>query len=72
MKRLAEVGLQSSNIRLLGIREVATLAGVSTRTIRRYSNAGLLPRPIRLAGKTLWKWRFRDIEAWINEQAIDN
>ena len=54
--------------RLLGVREVADLAGVSTKTIRRYHNAGLLPNPTRLAGRTLLKWRQGDIVAWINGQ----
>ncbi|NLV46632.1 MAG: MerR family DNA-binding transcriptional regulator [Candidatus Hydrogenedentes bacterium] len=54
---------------MLGIREVAALAGVSTRTIRRYHNAGLMPAPIRLAGRTLLKWRQSEILTWLNGQS---
>jgi len=42
--------------------EVAHFLGVSTRTVRRWSAAGFLPR-YRLMGQ--WRYRRREIEAWL-------
>jgi predicted DNA-binding transcriptional regulator AlpA len=59
-------------ISLLGIKDVADLLGVTSKSIRRYVDSGSMPPPIRLAGRTLQKWRYQDIEAWINDQVISD
>lgn len=68
MTKQSITNLQNHPARLLGIREVAALAGVCTKTVRRYHDAGLMPAPIRLAGRTLLKWRQSEILTWLNEQ----
>lgn len=42
---------------------VATLCGVSERTIRRWADTGLLPPPVKLPG--VRRWRRAEIEAWV-------
>ncbi|OQC08276.1 MAG: MerR family regulatory protein [Candidatus Hydrogenedentes bacterium ADurb.Bin101] len=66
---MTQTELQNHRARLLSIKEVAQLAGVSTRTIRRYHDMGILPPPIRLAGLSLLKWRQGDVINWIDDQA---
>ena len=49
---------------LLDVRAVASLlGGCSTRHIYRLSDAGQMPRPIRLG--SLVRWRRAELEAWI-------
>ncbi len=52
---------------LLNADEVAELlgAGVSTRSIWRWTHQQLFPQPIRISGRTLW--RRRDIERFVLE-----
>lgn len=49
---------------LLSIRAVAKLlGGCSVRHIRRLSDSGRMPRPVKLGH--LIRWRRADLEAWI-------
>lgn len=48
---------------LVDVRTVATLCGCSTRHIRRLTDAGRMPAPVRLG--SLIRWRRSDVEAWI-------
>lgn len=49
--------------KLLTVREVAELCGVSARTIFRLSDAGKMPKPIRLG--TAVRWNAEAIQEWI-------
>ncbi len=52
------------NAELLDVRAVASmLGGCSTRHIYRLSDAGRMPRPIRLG--SLVRWRRAELEVWI-------
>lgn len=48
---------------LLDVKAVAALLGVSCRTVRRLSDSGRMPRPLRLGGCI--RWSRSDVEAWI-------
>lgn len=50
--------------RLLRIRDVAALCAVSARRIRRWMEAGLMPRPNKIGGSL--RFSVVEIEKWIN------
>jgi predicted DNA-binding transcriptional regulator AlpA len=52
---------------LVSTRQVATLCGVTTRTVFRWLEAGILPNEIRIGGnpKSPIRWKKTDIEAWL-------
>lgn len=52
-----------SMMRLLTIKDLCTLTGVSRRTIYRIRASGQLPKAIRVGGRA--RWRPEDIERWI-------
>jgi len=51
---------------LLDVRQVASLLGCSTRHVYRMSDAGKMPRPIRLG--SLVRWSRASIDEWIAER----
>jgi excisionase family DNA binding protein len=55
---------------LLGIDAFADLLGVSTRHVRRLTDAGRCPPPVRL-GKSV-RWSRRTVEAWIADGCPSN
>jgi excisionase family DNA binding protein len=59
--------LPKPQAQLLSIRQIAVLSGVSTRTIFRWMEAGLLPGEVRIGRGPNPPIRFRksDIEEWI-------
>ncbi len=54
---------QSMGIALVSASESAKVAGIGISTFWRHHSAGLLPDPVRLGGRTLW--RLDELEAWI-------
>ena len=50
---------------MLTVRDLAKLLKCSTRTIYRLSDAGKMPRPVRLGA--LVRWRLAEIEPWISQ-----
>ena len=48
---------------LIGVERVAEKLNVSTRHVRRLTESGAIPRPIRLGA--LVRWRLVEIDAWI-------
>lgn len=61
---------------LLTVRDVARVLGVHERTVWRLASLAetdgeSFPRPIRIGGKTV-RWRWRDIEAYIDGLAADS
>jgi len=49
---------------LVGVRDVAVMLGVSRATARRWNDEGLLPSPLRVGGRILW--RVRELRDWID------
>lgn len=48
---------------LLDVVSVAEICACSVRTVRRLSDAGKMPSPIKLGA--LVRWRARELESWI-------
>jgi predicted DNA-binding transcriptional regulator AlpA len=51
------------SLRLLSIRQVAELLGISTSTCWRLRGQGTLPLPVRVGYSLRWRWR--DIQRFI-------
>ena len=49
---------------LLDVQAVAELLTCSPQHVRRLTDAGKMPRPVRLG--SLLRWRRADIDAWLN------
>lgn len=45
-------------------KQLATMLGLSLRTIRTMDAAGKLPRPVKLGARSV-RWRVRDIDDWL-------
>lgn len=56
--------------RMIDVREVATILGISTRSVWRLVSRSELPQPIRF-GRNV-RWRASDIDAWIDTQITTN
>lgn len=48
---------------LLPASQAAKMVGIGTSTFWRHLSAGLLPDPVRLGGRTLW--RLDELQAWV-------
>ncbi len=61
----AESGVNRSSAEalLVAASELATLLGLSLRTVRRLDCSGKLPRPVRIGGAV--RWRVEEIAAWL-------
>lgn len=57
-----------TTIRLLTIKDLCVLAGISRRTVYRIRAAGQLPVPIRVGGRD--RWRPEDIERWVGTRQM--
>ncbi len=55
---------ESDRAEMLDVSDVATRLNISTRTVRRMADCGLMPRPVRLAGCI--RWRRTDLDRWID------
>ncbi|MCP4640084.1 MAG: helix-turn-helix domain-containing protein [bacterium] len=51
------------NAALLDVNQVSQLMNCSVRTIRRWSDTGRMPRPVRIGG--LVRWARADLERWV-------
>ncbi len=51
--------------RLLAVREVAALLGVSVRAVWRLVSAGRLPAPVRISTRTV-RWKLAEIRGYID------
>lgn len=49
---------------LLTAREAAAVCGKSLRTWRIWDSAGVIPRPVRISGSTMW--RIEELRRWID------
>ncbi len=56
---------------LLTIKDVAREFKVSTQTIRRWSDSGKIPAPLRVFGGSI-RWRALDIERWLESPSAQN
>lgn len=54
--------------KLLNIREVVEMTGISRSTILRNVELGLFPKPLKLAPKTV-RWDLATLTAWVNDHA---
>jgi len=67
---MAETQNGLDGLRLLSVREVAELLGISVRSCWRLSalaeaGHGTFPRPLRLSAKVV-RWRARDVQAYLD------
>jgi excisionase family DNA binding protein len=53
--------------RLLSIKDLCDLVGISRRTVHRMRRAGELPEPVPMLRRV--RWRAEDIDDWINGRA---
>ena len=53
--------------RLLRLKEVVQMVGLSRTSIYRLVDSGDFPHPIRVGPRAV-RWRLRDIEQWISER----
>jgi len=51
---------------LFSVRNVAELLGISTRQVYRLSDAGKMPRPIKLGGMV--RWLKSELDDWLNNR----
>ena len=65
------MGILESGERLLSVKEVSAIAGVSRSAIYSGINEGHFPRPIKLGKKSV-RWRVSDIEKWLAELPASN
>jgi prophage regulatory protein len=66
--RPADLASGQNPLRLIRAKDIRQMLGLSNSTIRRMTNEGRLPRPVRL-GKRTTAWRLADIIAW-QEQLV--
>ena len=55
--------------RLLRLKEVEQMVGLSRTSIYRLMDSGDFPHPIRVGPRAV-RWRLRDIEEWISERPL--
>lgn len=55
--------VSSHHQQLLDVRELATILNCSSRHIYRMTDAGRMPRPVRLG--VLIRWKKAEIDAWL-------
>ena len=60
----------SSQPILISVDELATILGVSSRTVWRLLSAGKLLHPIRLGGVV--RWRYAEVRQWIDDGCPPN
>lgn len=53
---------------LVGVAEVARIAGLSESSIRTYIRRGTLPDPLPVAGSDALVWSRSSIERWVAER----
>jgi len=64
-KPLASNGaVQSTEPKLITVRELSGLLGMSKRTIWRLLSAGQVPQPVRIGRST--RWRLDEVRRWID------
>ena len=55
--------------RLLRLKEVAQMVGLSHASIYRLAGIGDFPRPVHVGPRAV-RWPLRDIEQWISERPL--
>lgn len=58
------MGTNMGAIELLDARQVAEKLSVGIRSVWRWSDAGTMPRPVRLG--RLQRWRALELDAWVD------
>ena len=62
--------METTNARLMSRNDVAEYIGVSVRTIVRWVRDDGFPKPRRVNGKRLARWRLADVEEWFDRQPV--
>ncbi len=65
----SELNRGSAEALLVAASELATLLGMSLRTVRRLDCSGKLPRPVKIGGAV--RWRVEEIAAWLAADCPD-
>ncbi len=60
----AELSPEPQDDTMLSPRDVARLAGISTRTIDRMVRRGTFPKPMHLSARRIG-WQAREVKAWL-------
>lgn len=60
---MGTTGAATAAPRLLNASEVSALLGVSSRSVYRLSDAGKMPRPLKVGGSV--RWDRQTVERWI-------
>ena len=55
--------------RLLRLKEVEQMVGLSRTSIYRHMDSGDFPHPVRVGPRAV-RWRLRDIEQWMSERPL--
>lgn len=58
------------NLQLLDVGQVAEILCLSERTVWRYSSAGKIPKPVKLARQVV-RWKKADIDAYLTSLKPD-
>lgn len=53
--------------RIIRVRELEEITGVSERSLRRYEERGDFPRRIKISQRAIG-WRMSEVQKWLNER----
>lgn len=65
MAELKEEKAEAVDVAMLTVDQVARMLCCSPRTVRRLTDAGRMPRPVRLG--SLLRWPRENVENWISQ-----
>jgi len=54
--------MSDPSLQWIAVTDVASLLGVATSTIRRWGEAGVIPKPHKIGGRSLWS--LQELRAW--------
>ncbi len=55
--------IETQSYQLVDVKSIASMLGLSRRTVWRFKSAGRLPKPVTLSASV--RWRLSDIAKWI-------
>lgn len=59
----------TKNTRLIRMKEVCTITGLSRSSIYLYVAKGVFPKPLKLGGKAI-AWRWNEVAAWLESRPV--
>ena len=57
----------TESIKMLDVRELAELLGISIRSVWRMVAAGELPSPVRIGGGRIVRWRLARVQKFVDQ-----